>query len=667
MTTLLFALALTQGAPNAKISADFREVTNRAAFMKSVPLTAAHKAMLQKNLFVQSPTQDIILYSAYGMNDYENVPSLLTSDNVLQLLHIFFDSTLRTAEEKSLFPEAKSLTRMMLAKANKRYRALKGTPLEAAALKNVVYFGVASNLFGLGGEIDPDARETVSEEMANIEAHGGFKKMSVFPYSLDYSQFVVRGHYSKSPDLGKYFMGMMWYGLTPIGIAKRLDQSIEPLPDLVRAATLMAFDLDDPQVEAQWNKIYGLTSLYAGKANRLLPSEWRQITRSVLGPNPDLAKALLDDANVQKLADKAAAFRAPSIKTKKNDQEIADDVQLRFMGQRAIPDSVMMNEVTDPDGRPFPNPLDVMAMLGSDRAAKILDASPAAYNPKGWASYVPRREALKSVFAAYPAETWAQDFYWGWLDSLRQGWQLPTGNVPSFMKTTAWQDHQLNSALASWAELRHDTILYGEQTVSEMGGDDPDGPWKGYVEPNVAQYTRLKKLVTQMRDSLRARGYLMKEQSEQFTNFLDFLNFLIDVSKKELAGVKLTAKEHTRIRKVEGEIEALNTSIQIIGSNFQQLRSEDLDIAQIADVHTANDTAMEVGVGRADDVIAIVPIEGKLVFARGTALSYYEFLVPSSQRMTDETWRAMLDKNPPKRPSWTKSFFVNTKARPKDE
>jgi hypothetical protein len=35
--------------------------------------------------------------------------------------------------------------------------------------------------------------------------------------------------------------------------------------------------------------------------------------------------------------------------------------------------------------------------------------------------------------------------------------------------------------------------------------------------------------------------------------------------------------------------------------------------------------------------------------------------------MTDETWRAMLDKNPPKRPAWTKSFFVNTKARPKDE
>jgi hypothetical protein len=38
-----------------------------------------------------------------------------------------------------------------------------------------------------------------------------------------------------------------------------------------------------------------------------------------------------------------------------------------------------------------------------------------------------------------------------------------------------------------------------------------------------------------------------------------------------------------------------------------------------------------------------VPVEGKLVLARGGIYSQYEFVQPSSNRLTDEQWREMVE------------------------
>ena len=61
--------------------------------------------------------------------------------------------------------------------------------------------------------------------------------------------------------------------------------------------------------------------------------------------------------------------------------------------------------------------------------------------------------------------------YWSWLYSLKSLTNdFSEGDYPQFMKTTAWQDEKLNTNLGSWAELRHDTILYVEQFGGEAAG-----------------------------------------------------------------------------------------------------------------------------------------------------------------------------------------------------
>ncbi|HWA81938.1 MAG TPA: DUF3160 domain-containing protein, partial [Fimbriimonadaceae bacterium] len=204
--------------------------------------------------------------------------------------------------------------------------------------------------------------------------------------------------------------------------------------------------------------------------------------------------------------------------------------------------------------------------------------------------------------------------------------------------------------------------------VAEMGGDDEVPPFvKGFVEPNVAVYERLTRLSKQSRTELQKLGLLGKDAVAEFLSYEDLLGFLTKASEKELAGTRLTKDEYLRIRHIEGELSDMTETMLKYAGNFKALTEDDLNMALVADVHTGGNYALEEGVGKADTVIAIVPIEGKLYFARGTAFSYYEFAVPTAQRMTDETWKASLaeGKDHP-RPHWTSSYLVSVKLKEKE-
>jgi hypothetical protein len=202
------------------------------------------------------------------------------------------------------------------------------------------------------------------------------------------------------------------------------------------------------------------------------------------------------------------------------------------------------------------------------------------------------------------------------------------------------------------------------QSAAEAGDGEEPPKLFGYIEPNVPVYRRLKALVLQTRDALKSRNYLSPQVSGTFDDFIELLDKLVSMSERELANKKLTREEHDYIRHIEGDIEGLHNWIQILVNNYKALNADDLDIALVADVHTAYGQALEVGVGRADHLVAVVPIEGKLYLARGTALSYYEFKQPISDRMTDQAWKKRLNaKKAPPRPDWIKSFFVSEPLR----
>ncbi|HRH42836.1 MAG TPA: DUF3160 domain-containing protein [Pyrinomonadaceae bacterium] len=646
-----------------KVSATLTEVINLKHFNKAMPVNAAKRAMLAKNLFAVSPTKSKQLFHIYEDNDYKNIPSFVTTDSLLHLYHIFFDFTLRTVEEKSLMPVLQRLTEGMLTDSIKTWNETNDAKLKSAALKNIAYFAIAAKNLGLNPKVPTEAESLIKVEMNLINRHEGFAVGTIFPYQIDYSQFIPRGHYTRSETLQKFFRVMMWYGLAPFALKSNQGRADET----IRQSLLLTRSLYRANLENDWETIYESTSFYVGAADDITPAEWKALLDSVFGKNAELT-AFTNTQKFDAFFEAAQKLRPAEIQNQRliePGKTVAPDaaVQFRLMGQRYIPDSEILQKLSVPLKRVFPTGLDVMSVLGSNRATNILDTNPTIYNPNNWSEYKSERTKLVGKFSKIKHERWTSNLYWSWLDALRILLEPAPEGYPSFMRNTAWEDKSLNTTLGSWAELRHDTILYGKQSGAEMGDGDEPAPYKGYVEPNVRFWDRMLNLTKQSREGLTSRKLMLEDLEGRFESFEEILTNLKQISEKELRNEKLTADEYQSIRTIGGTLEYLTLSVMTGNPDTWELVNEtDKDMAVIADVHTGGDKVLEESVGHANEILVIVPIEGKLVLTRGAVFSYYEFIYPSADRLTDEKWQKMVNAGrAPAPPIWTKSFLLSNK------
>ncbi len=644
-----------------KVKSGLSNVENAAQFGS---FTDSQLKMLSDNGFVVIPARDEQLFYVYESNEYLKIPSFITVDSVLQTYHIFFDYSLRTLEYEYLLDDLEQLTDSMLKKSLTLYRKLQNAEVKAAALKNTAYFAVAQLALEneLPADMPKEALDLAKAEFKLISDAAGFEASPIFKFKLDYSQYKPRGHYTRNHDFERFFIAMMWYGQVPFHLFKETEEkAVLAVPETLQAL-LMTYSLfinggGTSDID-HWENIYDPTVFYVGSADDLTIYHYKDLIVKAFGEVPD-PETFTDSARLEKLLEEAKKLPHPLIQAKWVEGLWGIDtpvgVQFRFMGQRYIPDSEILQKLCEPILRPLPKGLDVMGVLGSDRAYDILTN---VYDEDAkWDKYTNEFSSMKEKFTMLEQETWRSNMYYGWLWVLKTFTEPFDAGYPSFMTNQAWQDKSLNTALASWAELRHDTILYGKQSGAECGGGEPPPVIKGYVEPNIGAYERLLWLTRYSRENLAARKILPADLESRMQNFEDLLQFLINCSVKELRNEELTQDEYDRIQFYGGTLEHLTSSFAESGMRWFEITSEtDKNMAVIADVHTAAPGLyLEEGVGTASHIYAVVPIGGKLYLTRGAVFSYYEFV--ADMRLTDEEWQKLLkDDMQPPLPEWTDSF-----------
>lgn len=658
----------------------------------------------------------------YDQNDYRGIANFVTTDSLLQLYHIFFDYTLRNLEKEKLFPLVKTLNAEMLKHSQALYKQAPNPAIKEAARRNIAYFAVAQYfLTGNLPPLEPSVAVIVKAEIDKCQRHEKrdfslifntqkelkFKSspdnnqlitinpidpcqlpagkdtavVSIPPidpesiHLLDYSQFVPRGHYDRSPELQRYFMGMMWFGLN----AFTAEEDTDLLQSLIIAQQLYGKLLGSNKLLIMlWEQIYEPTVFYVGAANDLTPQDYKQIINQVFGSDPayktDLNYGYFTDKNRLKEVRKLSAERFGKKKRIKVQLwGVPQGPQFRFMGQRFIPDSYILQRLStfpqkpgDPT-RGFPKGLDVTAALGSKEAKRLLLEDYKEGN--NWKEYPQKLEELIREFQELKSNEWQQNLYYQWLWTLKSLIELSQEfKYPFFMHNQAWERKSLTTAQASWAELRHDTILYGQASGAEAGdgGDDwvPDPP-QSYVEPNVVFYQRLRDLLILSQQGLKKRDLLTHNMEKRFNNFIEMASFLEQAAAKELKGQFLSKEEYKRIKYFGGWLESLTLSVMTDEDlRWFEIQSDtDKNIAVIADIHTCLNQALEVGVGPAFEIYVVAEIGGQLKLTRGAVFSYYEFIHPASDRLTDAKWQQMLKegKEAPL-PPWTELYLSNKRG-----
>ena len=661
-----------------------------------------------------SPNREDVA-AAYKLLKNFEVPIFVTSDSLLHIYHIQFDETLREIEEEHFYDDLWTLTEIMLAKSEADYDASSGEAKEAAR-RNVAFFSTALSLLapkedqlcpgsslecseesfeGTYPYFTPEELEErsfevptlvkgeVEAELALIDGQSGFAKSPIFGYDEDYSQYRPRGHYTRSERLKNYFKAMIWYGRMGF-LLKGCDGDCIVSEEEARVQTLgasmIAQDLlSDSDSKEKWDRIYNATSFYVGYSDDLGPYEYSDAidslfegsvqVRDLSASDLDLLKSSLAEKRKPAIyggtgIDSPACTAEPPFSPEEADLCLAATVGLRFMGQRFVPDSYIFQSLVIPKvgeytgegtaftlgpyGRHFPRGLDTMAILGSERADEILKA----LNDSSYQNYSSQRAKLEEEFDSFGKDEWQKNLYWSWLYALKPLLEDPSPKSPAFMQTTAWQDKELTTALASWAELRHDTILYAKQSYSLKATALPPAelePAGGYVEPVPEVYDRLLELARMNRLGLEEAGLLDDVSRSRLESFETILTRLEEISTKEMNGEELT----------EDDIEFINDFGERLNGAVEGVDDKSKKTTIVADVHTDANTGqvLEEGVGYVRLVVVAYPLpDGRVHLAAGPVFSYYEFKQPMDDRLTDEAWREMLADEPPADPEWTASF-----------
>eukprot|EP00164_Ancoracysta_twista_P000193 GFYU01000278.1.p1 GENE.GFYU01000278.1~~GFYU01000278.1.p1 ORF type:complete len:847 (+),score=188.04 GFYU01000278.1:290-2542(+) len=714
----------------------------------------------QRNGFVVSerlgaPTFGDLFYRIYT----DHLPVFVSADSILHAWHKTFDYFLESLEENVFLP---ALTRLV---GDIRRRLLKVPSDRSAfvtdAIEDVdVFLTVALSLLTNSEKSpktkSPTARKRVTDILAAIENKANvdiqlFGKLR----SIDFSQFTVRGHYTRSEKLSQYFLGQMWCGFIDLEVA---DPESEDTRELMVAVLL--YDLVGGRkgdIYKQWaefddffTRLIGVPDSMSFKHLADLLDTAGVVSLAQICQQPDLVHQLRNfiltagDAGVQAVASSNnSVFRHA---TSKEGKQLLPR-SFTFLGQKFVLDSWvtgkcvydrLKTDAGDECFRKMPHSLDVAyTALGSDAAADIvvdrMNATPSGEQSKpgmlrtlfgregsgaapseeaseavkfrdGY-QYANQLGALRSFMDSLPASHWNATVYNKWLDTLRTLGAPMGGDVPATFQSGAWARKDLNTQLGSWAQLRHDTILYVKQSCGFMTCCDYPS---GYVEPRPQFWRSMSELITLTQETMGSvKGNTKIVSTEEGEHILSHLVRHLDTFKmtvdrlgsicdKQMKGQQLSGHDEKPTNnspygfyrrksfKEQSDTEFLKSVMEeshgsgaskFLGWYPQLFPSQREACADrdyiVADVHTDHPDpnlgspggVLHEAVGNVNAMLVSVPNRKDpsapgVVYA-GPVFSYYEFVAPPGQRVTDEKWAADVKaQKTPAHPTWKESFHV---------
>ncbi|MEA3341805.1 MAG: DUF3160 domain-containing protein, partial [Chloroflexota bacterium] len=357
------AVALPEAYQGHTLPVDLAALGNYDQFTFS----DAQSALVTQNGFVVAPAEWLEFFQVYENARYDETPVFVTTDSVYHIYHLLFDKMLRDLEREHFEPDIRALTAACLQSAQALYAESQGAELENVARSVVAYFAVADALINPDAVAPPEVADLVQAELALIEAHEGLLPSPIFSQNCpegcdpcdiepppecldqpclceDYSQYVPRGHYTRSEQLERYFRAMMWYG--------RINMRLQR-PDETRVALLITYILRHTDVAGDsaadvWARVYDPTVFIVGKADDLGFHEYGALWDAVFGPDAPVTD-IADEAKFAAFVEAARQLPPPQINSMwvyiwEDKEQVTQG--FRFMGQRFVLDAYIFDEMT---------------------------------------------------------------------------------------------------------------------------------------------------------------------------------------------------------------------------------------------------------------------------------------------------------------------------------
>ncbi|MBX3192779.1 MAG: DUF3160 domain-containing protein, partial [Labilithrix sp.] len=638
----------------------------------SFALGANEEAALAANGFVTTDRRRFPTF-IYGYQSIytDDLPVYVSADSILYAVHESFDEILKGVEATSLRPKLSGLLDRMRA----ALRAGAGSDISAAARADAdLYLAVAASLLAgeFQGPVAGGDAGSAQALYAKATAAAGMTSMKIFGVTrdIDFSQFEPRGHYTDTEALKTYFRATMWLGRIDLRLLEtQPDHSQVFRRNQLEAAYVLRALMDEAALTS-WKQIDATIGGFVGEPDNMTL------------PQLDALLADLKIARASELAGLSDATIAQAIvEGSYGAQRISSHIMVNglgsgtmplsstflLLGQRYVLDShVFSNVVWDrvKHGRVkrmMPSPLDAgFAALHNDQAGLLLGPELARYD------YASDLASMRILADAHPQEYWHANLYNEWLSMLRT--LSPTPDVanptavglPRVAGTEPWGRRLLSTQLASWAELRHDTILYVKQSYTGAAACEyPDA----YVDPYPELFAKLA--------SFAARGATLMAELDEPSTFASSVTAYFErlrsvaatlevMAKNQRAGAPHSAAQLAFINQLTFENGCGTPTFD--GWYAKLFFAKDAAVEfdpVIADVHTqptdeAGNTVgrvLHVGTGMPRTmVVTVESCSGPRAYV-GLVSSYHERITQNFERLTDKLWQ-QIAQTPPGDVDW---------------
>ncbi|NNE35066.1 MAG: DUF3160 domain-containing protein, partial [Rhodothermales bacterium] len=647
-------------------------------------LTGSEQQLLLRNGFVVTERLQPNSFGDGFTDIYKkDLPVFVSTDAILHALHMSYDLFLQEIENQLIIPELSSLMSSVRSQLTVVHNGTSDERVLQAVADLDVLLTVPMRLL-TGEDTAPvfAGNEATIDQLLNLidaESPGQYALFAEECRNIDFSQFTPRGHYAEDVSLRRYFKAMIWFGRTELYLSQpgtvECQASEADVDRQVRLAVLMTQLLRDPVALRSYRRIEGQLAFFVGEPDNVTYDQLESLLTAVSASS---VTDFVDDANVDVLQDTLATrpFAGQKILSQilfSNDIRDPDAIEpasaFMLFGQRFVVDSFVSGHVVydevipEPsiDPRMLPSTQDILYALGNDASLQFLQDELDEYR------YAPNLEAARFLIDGLGEDHWESTFYNGWLDAIRTlNPPQDRTDLPSFMQTAAWWQEKMNTQLASWAQLRHDNLLYAKQSYS--GGITCMFPYS-YVEPfpdffrSVSALTR--RTAAFVRDSAGEERIAM-----HFDNFASTSDTLAVIAQKELDKRSLSEEEASFLRRMLREVDSCGPVIDgwypdLFLGGPDQAKESDLIVA---DIHTAptdkygNNVGwvLHAGTGPLNMAVVSAEVEGVgTVNFVGPVLSYYEHLSTGYKRLTDQDWATAYSVAPSHRPAFVNIYLAD--------
>lgn len=680
------------------------------------------------NLDLDNPDDMIALYQNHRKRTFgyrmggNLVPLFITTDLFAHSQHLLFDRLLSHVEQEIFSPRLLLLVEKLREKISEDLQKYPSNETANIAEK---YFAVASALLKLvpsaddyGEETMPDKDSVLSEydeeirkEVEKIFAADAMQESSALAFSdgsayiEDYTQYKPRGHYTQNEKLKAYFRAMMWFGRINFPLPESSRDSSDSRESLAQNMFKIGIYINDIVMQEDslytlWKSVFEPITVLIGESDDLSFDDLIPLWKSVGAEN---VLEWISDENVANFASlsreklkspliaSTSAFYANQSEGDYSDPEnLKPAMGWRFLGQRFTYDAWIFQHVTSPRlyGRMMASGLDIASAFGSNSADMFLENA-TVKNGLGVGGYgidsidesFGRQifEKLKTIlgrfkkfFGSKDEKFWSETYYNSILALTKAQAEFEQGAGFFFTEKPLWNIKSLESSLGTWAELKHDTILYTKQIAAERGGPDEwyEPTYRTdklpspvhYIEPNLKFFTELC-VSWKVFQNIFERYKLFDYYSEKAVSAME---------KICLRALNIVAAEVKDEKVSKDDLDWIGTIPQLLAKSVvpfsdygtYTLDNDQFKMALVADVLTnaESGSVLEVAVGIPHRIyVALNDKQGGKRIAVGYTFNYYEFTHPMNDRLTDEQWKKMVYDNESeaakRKPEW---YFDST-------